>query len=221
MKFLWVTLGMLLASNPLWAADYPERPVRLIVPFSPGGGTDLTSRLISQRIGEVLGKQIIIDNRPGGAGNIGTEFVARATPDGYTLLFASLANSVNVVLFPKLPFNILTDFEPVSLFSTVPLLLVSHPSFPAKTVQELIALAKARDGKLNYGSGGIGTANHVAGELFKHLANVQIEHVPYKGGGPALADLAGGHLNIVFATMTSTPFACSRARHRFVASCRC
>jgi tripartite-type tricarboxylate transporter receptor subunit TctC len=185
-------------------ADYPERPVRLVVPFAPGGGTDLTSRLISQHLSESLGKPVVVENRAGGAGNIGTEAVARAPADGHTLVLASLSTAVNVSLFKKLPFNPLTDFAPVSLVVTVPLLVVVHPSLPVNNIQELIQLAKAKPGQLNYASGGLGTANHVGGELFKYMANVQIVHVPYKGGGPALADVAGGHVPLFFGTMTST-----------------
>ncbi len=185
-------------------AQYPERAVRLVVPFAPGGGTDLTARLISQRLPDALGKQIIVDNRPGGAGNIGTELVARAEPDGHTLLLASLSTSVNVSLFPKLPFNPVNNFEPVSLLVTVPLMLLVHPSLPVHSIRDLIALAKAKPGQLNYSSGGMGTANHVAGELFKYMAKVQMVHVPYKGGGPALADVIAGHVPLFFGTMTLT-----------------
>jgi tripartite-type tricarboxylate transporter receptor subunit TctC len=185
-------------------ADYPERPVRLIVPFAPGGGTDLTSRLISQHLSEALGKPVVVENRAGGAGNMGTELVARAPADGHTLVLASLSTSVNVSLFKTLPFNPLTDFAPVSLVVKVPLLVVVHPSLPVNSIEELIQLAKAKPGQLNYASGGLGTANHVGGELFKYMANLQIVHVPYKGGGPALADVAGGHVPLFFGTMTST-----------------
>jgi tripartite-type tricarboxylate transporter receptor subunit TctC len=193
--FAWIGVAL---------ADYPERPVRLIVPFAPAGGTDLTSRLISQHLSESLGRPVIVENRAGGAGNIGTEAVARASADGHTLLLASLSTAVNVSLFKKLPFNPLSDFAPVSLVATVPLLVVVHPSLPVNDIQELIRLAKAKPGGLNYASGGLGTANHVGGELFKYLANVQIVHVPYKGGGPALADVTGGHVPLFFGTMTST-----------------
>jgi tripartite-type tricarboxylate transporter receptor subunit TctC len=197
-----IVLLVLLCGTAL--ADYPERPVRLIVPFAPGGGTDLTSRLISQHLSEALGKPVVVENRAGGAGNMGTELVAHAPADGYTLLLGSLSTGVNVSLFKKLPFNPLTDFAPVSLIVTVPLLVVVHPSLPVNNIHELIQLAKAKPGQLNYASGGLGTANHVGGELFKYLANVQIVHVPYKGGGPALADVAGGHVPLFFGTMTST-----------------
>ncbi len=210
--------ALALSATAALAADYPERPVRLIVPFAPGGATDIISRHISQRMGEVLGVQILVENRAGGAANIGTELAARAAPDGHTLLFASISNSVNAALFPKLRFDIQKDFAPVSLFATVPLMLAVHPAFPAQSVQELIALAKAPGKRLNYGSGGIGTANHVAGELFKQLTNVEIDHIPYKGGGPALADLAGGHLHMVFTTMTSTQEMVKSGRLRALAT---
>ena len=185
-------------------AQYPERSVRLVVPYAPGGGTDLTGRLAGQRLTEALGKQFIVDNRTGGAGNIGTELVAKAPPDGYTLLIASLSNSVNVSLFPKLPINPVTNFDPVSLLVTVPMMLVVHPSLPVKSIQDLVALAKAKPGQLNYSSGGMGTANHVAGELFKYMAQVEIVHVPYKGGAPALSDVIAGQIHLIFGTMTMT-----------------
>ena len=185
------------------AADYPDRPIRLIVPYPPGGGADISARIISQHLAEALGKPVVAENKPGGAANIGTEMVAHAAPDGYTLLLASLATSVNVSLFEKLPFNTLKDFEPVSLFVTVPLMVTVNPGVPANSIKELIALAKAKPGTLNYASGGMGTANHVAGELFKYMANVDIAHVPYKGGGPAVSDLVAGHVQIYIGTIGS------------------
>jgi len=185
------------------AADYPDRPIRLIVPYPPGGGADISARIISQHLAEALGKPVVAENKPGGAANIGTELVAHAAPDGYTLLLASLATSVNVSLFEKLPFNTLKDFEPVSLFVTVPLMVTVNPGVPANSIKELIALAKAKPGTLNYASGGMGTANHVAGELFKYMANVDIAHVPYKGGGPAVSDLVAGHVQIYIGTIGS------------------
>ena len=197
-------LALVLATAAPAGAQYPERAVRLIVPFAPGGGADLTSRLIAQRLPDALGRQVIVDNRAGGASNIGTEAAARSAADGHTLLLATLSTSVNASLFPKLPFNALKDFEPVSLLVTVPLVVVVHPALPVQTIQDLIALAKSRPGTLNYASGGIGSANHVAGELFKHMTGVQIAHVPYKGGGPAIADILGGHVSLLFGTLTST-----------------
>ena len=185
------------------AADYPDRPIRLIVPYPPGGGADISARIISQHLAQALGKPVVTENKPGGAANIGTEIVAHAAPDGYTLLLASLATSVNVSLFEKLPFDTLKDFEPVSLFVTVPLMVTVNPGVPAKSIKDLIALAKAKPGMLNYASGGMGTANHVAGELFKYMANVDIAHVPYKGGGPAVSDLVAGHVQMYIGTVGS------------------
>ena len=208
-KYQSINLTAFFAASLLFLANsayaqYPERAVRLVVPYAPGGGTDLTGRLAGQRLTEALGKQFIVDNRTGGAGNIGTELVARAAPDGYTLLIASLSNSVNVSLFPKLPINPVTNFDPVSLLVTVPMMLVVHPSLPVKSIQDLVALAKAKPGQLNYSSGGMGTANHVAGELFKYMAQVEIVHVPYKGGAPALSDVIAGQIHLIFGTMTMT-----------------
>ena len=214
--FCFSLASALLASATL--AQYPERPVRFVVPFSPGGGSDLTSRLLSQRLAESLGRQVIIENRPGGGGNIGTEAVARAPADGYTLLLATLSTAVNVSLYKKLPFDALTSFDPVALIATVPLLVVVHPSLPANTIPELIQLARAKPGTLNYGSGGIGTANHVGAELFKSMAEVQIAHIAYKGGGPALSDLVGGHLQLFFGTMTATRDLAKSGRVRALAA---
>jgi tripartite-type tricarboxylate transporter receptor subunit TctC len=184
--------GITFASAAFAQDNYPERSIRFIVPYAPGGGTDLTTRLIAQRMSERLGRQVIVENRPGGARDDFDADVARAAPDGYTLLMAGLSFAVNVGLFAKLNFDPIKDFEAVSLVATVPLVVVVNPAVPANTIQELIALARAQPGKLNYASGGIGTANHVAGELFKHMAKVDVVHVPYKGGGPALADVIGG-----------------------------
>ena len=199
------------------AADYPDRPIRLIVPYPPGGGADISSRIISQYLGEALGKAVIVDNRPGAGGNIGTEAVARAAPDGYTLLLASIATSVNASLFSSLPFNT-KDFQPVSVFITVPLMMVVSPTFAPQSVGDLIALAKARPRQLNYASGGLGTANHIAGELFKYMANVDITHVPYKGGGPALNDVIGGQVQLYFGTITSVREQAKAGRVRALAT---
>jgi tripartite-type tricarboxylate transporter receptor subunit TctC len=209
MKFRSLLFHAAFAVVPLVAAgaasaDYPDRPIRLVIPFPPGGGTDTSARIISQHLGDALGKAVVAENRPGAAGNIGTELVARAVPDGYTLLLAGLSTAVNASLFDKLPFNPLKDFEPVSLFVSVPLMVTVHPSVPAHSIQELIALAKAKPGGLNYASGGMGTANHVAGELLKYMANVQITHVPYKGGGPAVSDLIAGHVHMYIGSIPST-----------------
>jgi tripartite-type tricarboxylate transporter receptor subunit TctC len=186
------------------AQSYPERPLRLIVPYAPGGGTDLTSRLIARHLSENFKQQVIVDNRAGGASNIGCEIAAQSAPDGYTLLTAGISFSINVSIFPKLNYDPVKDFDPVSLVATVPLIVVVHPSVPATSIKELIALAKTKPGTLNYASGGTGTANHIAGELFKYMTATDIVHVPYKGGGPAIADVIGGQVQLLFNTMTST-----------------
>jgi len=198
--------GLLMAvtAAPVVAQGYPDRPIRLVVPYAPGGGTDLTSRLIALRLTERLKQQVIVDNRAGGASNIGAGIVARSAPDGYTLMMAGISFSINVSIFPKLNYDPIRDFDPVSLVATVPLIVVVHPSVPVANIKELIALAKAKPGTLNYASGGAGTANHIAGELFKYMTGTDIVHVPYKGGGPALADVVGGQVQLLFNTMTST-----------------
>lgn len=189
---------------PAVAQSYPDRPLRLIVPYAPGGGTDLTSRLIARRLTENFNQQVIVDNRAGGASNIGCEIAARSAPDGYTLLTAGISFSINVSIFARLNYDPVKDFDPVSLVATVPLIVVVNPSVPATSIRELIALAKAKPGTLNYASGGTGTANHIAGELFKYMTATELVHVPYKGGGPALADVIGGQVQLLFNTMTST-----------------
>lgn len=200
-------VAMAAAASAAPAEVYPNRPIRFIVPYAPGGGTDLTTRLIAQRLSESFKRQVVVDNRPGGASNIGTEIAARANPDGYTLFTAGISHSVNPSLFKKLPFDPIKDFDPVSLVATVPLIVVVHPSVAATSIKDLIGLAKAKPGVLNYASGGVGTGNHVAGELFNYMAGVKLVHIPYKGGGPALADLVAGHVQVLFNTMTSTtPF---------------
>src|SRR4051812_13280267 len=178
---------------------YPTKAVRLIVPFPPGGGTDFVARAIQPRVAEALGQQIIIDNRAGATGILGTELGAKAPPDGYTLTMATGATiSANMALFPKLPYDPPKDFVPVTLVAIQPNLLAVHPSVPAKTVRELIAIAKARPGQLNYASSGSGSSHHLSGELLKMMAGIDIVHVPYKGTGPAITDAVGGHVELIF-----------------------
>lgn len=180
------------------AQDYPTRPVRLVVAYAPGGTTDVVARLLAQKLTEKLGQSVVVDNRAGSATNIGTEFVARSTADGYTLLLATSTQTVNVSLYPKLPYDLTKDFIAVSLVATSPSILAVHPSLPVKTVKDLIALAKARPGQLTYASAGSGSATHLAGELFKMLAGIDLVHIPYKGAGPAMTDLLGGHVQMQF-----------------------
>ena len=183
---------------------YPSKPVRLIVPFAPGGSNDIMARLTGQKLSESLGQQIVIDNSAGASGIVGTEIAAKAAPDGYTLLMMSLTFAVNPSLYRKLPYDTERDLAPVTLVASAPLMLVVHPSLPAKSVRELITYAKANPGKLNFGSGGPGTTPHLAGEMLKMMAGLRMTHVPYKGGGPALADLIGGQIQIMLENIPST-----------------
>jgi tripartite-type tricarboxylate transporter receptor subunit TctC len=180
------------------AQTYPAKPVRIIVPYAPGGNTDFTARALAEKLTDSLKRQFIVENRPGGATNIGSEAVARSAPDGYTILMGGAANAINMSLFAKLPYDTVRDFEPIALCVQGANVLAIHPSLPAKNLKELIALAKARPGKLNYASSGLGSSNQMAGELFKLMAGVNIVHVPYKGNAPALTDLLGGHVEMIF-----------------------
>jgi len=190
-------IAAMLAGATAFAQNYPTRAVRLVVPYVPGGGTDFTARVIAPRLSEALGQQVVVENRPGGGTNIGSDLVAKAAPDGYTLLMAGAANAINMSLYAKLPYDTLRDFAPVSLSVKGANVLLVHPSLPVKNLKELLALARAQPGKLNYASSGIGSANHMAGELLKLVAKVNIAHVPYKGNAPALTDLIGGHVEIL------------------------
>jgi len=186
------------ASRIAWAQAYPSRPVRLIVGFAPGGTTDITARLIGQWLSERLGQQFLIENRTGAATNIATEAVVRAPADGYTLLLVTASNAINATLYDKLGFNFIRDIAPVAGIIRYPLVMQVNPSFPAKTVPEFISHAKSNPGKVSYGSGGIGTSIHVASELFKMMAGIDMIHVPYRGGAPAMTDLMGGQIQVVF-----------------------
>ncbi len=188
------------------AADtaYPMKPIRIIVPFAPGGPNDILARLVGQKLTESWGKQVIIDNRPGGGTIIGTDLAAHATPDGYTLLMVSTSHAVNVSLVKKLPYDTLRDFAPVVRLASSPNVLVVNPSLPVNSVRELIALAKAKPGAINYASGGTGTATHLAGELLCILGGVQMAHVPYKGASPATIDLLSGAVSWMFGTILPT-----------------
>src|SRR5262247_4822035 len=185
-------------SRIAWAQAYPTRPVRIIVGFAPSGATDIMARLIGQWLSERLGQQFIVENRPGAASNIATEAVVNAPPDGYTLLVATSVNAINATLYDKLNFNLIRDIAPVASIIRYPLVLQVNPSFPPKTVPEFISYAKSHPGKVSYGSGGIGTSIHVASELFKMMAGIDMIHVPYRGGAPAMTDLMAGQVQVVF-----------------------
>jgi tripartite-type tricarboxylate transporter receptor subunit TctC len=184
-----------------WAQAYPARPVRIIVPFTPAGSTDIVARLMGQWLSERLGQQFVIENRPGGGGNIGTEAVVRASADGYTLLMVGGWNAINATLYDKLSFNFIRDIAPVAGINREPYVIAVHPSVPAKSVPEFIAYAKANPGKVSMASAGIGTPGHVSGELFKMMAGVNMVHVPYRGAAPALADLLAGQVQVAFSTI--------------------
>jgi tripartite-type tricarboxylate transporter receptor subunit TctC len=193
----------LCAAAPVQAQAYPSRPVRWVVPFPPGGAMDVIARTLAERMSQSMGQQVLIENRPGAGGNIGSEAVARSAPDGYTVMVVSIGHAVNPSLYAKMSFDAQKDFEPVALLAVVPNLLVSHPSLPAKSVREVIELARAQPGRLTYASAGNGTSIHLAGELFASMAKVDMVHVPYKGSGPAVTDLIGGQVNLMFDSITS------------------
>jgi tripartite-type tricarboxylate transporter receptor subunit TctC len=180
-------------------AVYPARPVRLIVPFAPAGSADALARTLQPSLSDTLGQPVVIDNRPGASSTIGTEMAARAAPDGYTLVMITTTHTVNPSLLAKLPYDSVKDFAPVSLVVSQPNILVVHPSVPVKSVKELVALAKAKPNTLNFASGGNGSSPHLSGELFKLVAAIEITHIPYKGSGPGVTDLLGGHVQMMFA----------------------
>ena len=195
--------AVLNAPAAIAANGYPTRPIRFIVPFPPGGGNDIVGRIVAIKLGERLGQQIVVDNRGGAGGTIGTDLAAKAAPDGYTMLINNISLAVNATLVPQLPYDTLKDLAPVSLIGRQPNLLVVHPGVAARSVQELLAMARAKPGEVIYGSGGIGTASHLATELLKLMTHVELVHVPYKGLGPALTDLMGGRLQLVISTLAS------------------
>jgi tripartite-type tricarboxylate transporter receptor subunit TctC len=186
------------------AQAFPTRPVRIVVPFAAGGATDIIARLIGQWLSERLGQQFVIENRPGAGSNIGTEVVVNAPPDGYTLLLVGASSAINATLYEKLSFNFLRDIAPVSGIISIPFIMAVNPSFPAKTVSEFIAYARANPGKVNMASGGNGTAGHLSGELFKMMAGINMVHVPYRGEAPALTDMLGGQVQAMFGTMPAS-----------------
>jgi tripartite-type tricarboxylate transporter receptor subunit TctC len=206
-KFLRLAAGAVLlpaVARNASAQSYPTRPVRIVVGFTPAGATDILARLIGQWLSERLGQTFIVENRPGAGSNIGTEAVVRAPADGHTLLLVAPANAINATLYDRLNFNFIRDIAPVAGLISVANVMEVNPSLPAKTLPEFIAYAKANPGKVNYASAGTGSQQHVAGELFKMMAGIDMVHVPYRGGGPALADLMGGQVQLFFGTTAST-----------------
>ena len=219
-KFLHLAAGaaaLPAVSRVAWAQTYPTRPVRLIVPVAPAGASDITARLIGQWLSERLGQPFIIENRPGAGNSIGTEAVVRAPADGYTLLLVGGFNAVNATFYDKLNYNFIRDIAPVASIVRTPFVMVVNPSVPAKSVPEFIAYAKANPGRITFGSAGIGGSNHLAGELFKFMAGVNMVHVPYRGIAPALNDLLGGQVQVTFASMPSSIEYISAGRLRALA----
>lgn len=198
-----LALTAALAAAPVFAQDYPVKPIRWIIPYPPGGATDISARIVAPKMGEALGQQLIIENRGGGAAIPAMDFTAKASADGYTIMLANIAFGANPSLFKKLPFDPAKDFVHISKVAIVPMVLAVHPSLPVKSAKELVALARAKPGAINYGSAGNGSANHLATEVFKSMAKVDVTHILYKGGGPAVADLVAGQIQMMFATILS------------------
>jgi tripartite-type tricarboxylate transporter receptor subunit TctC len=195
----------LAAAAPAWAQDYPHRPITLIVPFPPGGSTTIVGRIVADKMSEALGQQIIVDNRAGAGGTVGSKAAARSTPDGYTILLGYTGTlAIGPSLYTNVGYDPRRDFEPIGRIGTAPNTLVVHPSFQVCSVAELIAYAKSNPGKVNYGSAGVGTVSHVCGEYFATAAGIKLTHIPYKGTGPAITDLLGGHIPMAFAPIPAT-----------------
>jgi tripartite-type tricarboxylate transporter receptor subunit TctC len=185
-------------AQPVCAQNYPVRPIRLVVPFSPGGAADVPGRILTQKMSEALGQQVVVDNRPGAGSTIGADLVAKAPPDGYTLLTISNTHFVSAALYKKLPYDSVADYAPVTQVTSAPNIVVVHPSLPAKTIRELIALAKLKPGKIDYASSGNGSTQHLTGALFTKMAGIDMTHIPYRGSGPATADLLSGQVTVGF-----------------------
>ena len=196
-------LVSVIVANATLAQSYPARSIRVVVPFAPGGGTDILTRVITPKLSELLGQQILVDNRAGAGSTIGTELVVKSAADGYTLLMVDTAFTTNPSLYRKLPYDSARDLAPVSLLASAPVILIVHPSVPVKTVKELVALAKAKPGQLNFASGGAGSSTHLGVELLKYVAQIDLVHIPYKGTGPAVADVLGGQVVMMFAGISS------------------
>jgi tripartite-type tricarboxylate transporter receptor subunit TctC len=217
MKKILVAALLACTAASAGAQSWPARPPRLVSQFPPGGGTDLIARNLMPKLAEAFGQQFILEHRPGAAGNIAAEMVAKSSPDGYVMLIANNTLVIQAAMPQKLPFDVVRDFAPIAVVASTPVALAVHPSMPVKSVKELIALARAQPGKIPYSSCGTGTAMHLAGELFKQLAKVDMTHVPYKGCGPAIVDGIGGHLPVLFNTITNTTPQAKAGRLRIVA----
>ena len=207
----------LIIAGPGGAQGYPSKPVRMIVPFVPGGNTDIIARVFSPKMSELLGQQVVVENRGGAGGVIGTEVIARAAPDGYMLLMVSAAHTINPAMTKKLPYDSVKDFAPISMIADVPTAFVVHPSLPAKTVKEFIAIARARPGEINYSTAGRGTVGHLAAELLSSMAKIKLVHVPYKGSGQSMIDLVAGHVQMQLSSMPAAIQHVQTGRLRMIA----
>ena len=199
-----ILMSLAVAANGALAQAWPAKSIRYVVPFPPAGTADILARWVAEKLPAALGQSVVVENRAGAGGNVGTELVAKASPDGYTILMATVAQSISETLYTKLPYSFARDLAPVALVARVPNVMEVHPSLPVKTVKEFIALAKARPGQINFASSGSGTSIHMSGEMFKLLTGVDINHIPYKGSGPALVDLVGGHVSVMWDNLPSS-----------------
>lgn len=193
--------GLLSIAVPVCAQDYPSKPIRFIVPYPPGGGTDVIARIVQERLSRTLGQPVLIENRGGAGGSLGTELAAKSAPDGYTVLFTLSSHTINPAIYPKLGFDVEADFLPVSKVASLPQILVAHPGFAANSVAQVTAMAKAKPGSLNYATVGNGSPGHIAGEMYKLRASIDMTHIPYKGGGPAVTDVMGGQVPLLWVSI--------------------
>jgi len=202
-KILSILVTFIILSPSVMAQEYPTRPIRLVVPFAPGGGTDISARILGEGLQQSLGQTLVIDNRPGAGSMLGCDIVAKSTPDGYTLLLGNISMAFNAAIYRKMPYDTLRDLVPISLVTDQPNILVAHPSLPAKSFKEFIALARSQPGKLTYGSAGLGAGTHLAMEMLVMSQKIDVVHVPYKGTGPALTALLGNQISVFFSTFAS------------------
>jgi tripartite-type tricarboxylate transporter receptor subunit TctC len=217
-RFAWAAVvALLIGASAAFAQSYPSKAIRIVVPFAPGGGTDILIRIMVPKMNDLLKQQLIVDNRPGAGSQIGAELVAKAPPDGYTILMVDSAFMTNPSLYAKLPYDSEKDFAPVSLVATAPVILIVHPSVPVHTVKELVAFARAHPGALNFASGGPGSSTHLGIELLKYVAKIDLVHIPYKGTGPAVADVLGGQVTMMFAGISSVKQHVEAGRLRAIA----
>ena len=203
-RIVFIAVALCVFSGNAAAQGWPSKPIRYVVPFPPAGATDITARIMADRISGPLGQPVVVENRPGVAGNVGTDLVAKSLPDGYTILQVTVAQSISATLYAKLNYDLEKDLLPAAMVALVPNVMIVNPSVPAKSVAEFIALAKANPGKINFASSGSGTSIHMSAEMFKMLTGVNIVHIPYKGSGPALADLIGGQVDVMFDNLSSS-----------------